>query len=49
MRYESHVERWSPVQSVEKILISIISMLAGNAIEHAIRYYLQQSRLLTLR
>eukprot|EP01094_Clydonella_sp_ATCC50884_P018024 TRINITY_DN325_c0_g1_i5.p2 TRINITY_DN325_c0_g1~~TRINITY_DN325_c0_g1_i5.p2 ORF type:complete len:167 (+),score=29.20 TRINITY_DN325_c0_g1_i5:27-527(+) len=26
--YESAVERWSPVQSVEKILISVISMLA---------------------
>jgi len=26
--YESHAERWSPVQSVEKILISVISMLA---------------------
>lgn len=27
--YESSSERWSPVQSVEKILISVISMLAG--------------------
>lgn len=27
--YESSAERWSPVQSVEKILISVISMLAG--------------------
>ncbi|KAK4467760.1 hypothetical protein MN116_008690 [Schistosoma mekongi] len=26
--YESSVERWSPVQSVEKILLSIVSMLA---------------------
>jgi len=26
--YESSSERWSPVQSVEKILISVISMLA---------------------
>lgn len=26
--YESSTERWSPVQSVEKILISVISMLA---------------------
>lgn len=28
--YESSAERWSPVQSVEKILLSVISMLAGN-------------------
>jgi ubiquitin-conjugating enzyme E2 G2 len=27
--YESSNERWSPVQSVEKILLSVISMLAG--------------------
>lgn len=27
--YESSSERWSPVQSVEKILLSVISMLAG--------------------
>lgn len=26
--YESAVERWSPVQSVEKILLSVISMLS---------------------
>jgi ubiquitin-conjugating enzyme E2 G2 len=26
--YESSSERWSPVQSVEKILLSIVSMLA---------------------
>lgn len=30
MGYESSKERWSPVQSVEKILLSVISMLAGN-------------------
>lgn len=29
MRYESAVERWSPVQSVEKILLSVMSMLAA--------------------
>ena len=29
MGYESSAERWSPVQSVEKILLSVISMLAG--------------------
>lgn len=27
-RYESSSERWSPVQSVEKILLSVVSMLA---------------------
>jgi len=26
--YESSNERWSPVQSVEKILLSVVSMLA---------------------
>ena len=29
--YESASERWSPVQSVEKILLSVISMLAGES------------------
>jgi ubiquitin-conjugating enzyme E2 G2 len=28
MGYESSSERWSPVQSVEKILLSVVSMLA---------------------
>ncbi len=27
--YESSAERWSPVQSIEKILLSVVSMLAG--------------------
>ena len=27
-RYETSDERWSPVQSIEKILISVMSMLA---------------------
>ncbi|KAH3759443.1 ubiquitin-conjugating enzyme E2 [Pelomyxa schiedti] len=27
--YESSVERWTPVQSIEKILVSVISMLSG--------------------
>lgn len=31
--YESSSERWSPVQSVEKILLSVISMLAEPNIE----------------
>ena len=29
MNYESSAERWSPVQSIEKILLSVISMLAS--------------------
>ena len=29
MGYESSSERWSPVQSIEKILLSVVSMLAG--------------------
>ncbi len=32
MGYESSAERWSPVQSVEKILLSVVSMLAGDKI-----------------
>lgn len=32
MGYESSAERWSPVQSVEKILLSVVSMLAGKEI-----------------
>lgn len=32
-QYESASERWSPVQSVEKILLSVISMLAEPNIE----------------
>jgi len=31
MGYESSAERWSPVQSVEKILLSVVSMLAGQS------------------
>lgn len=31
--YESSSERWSPAQSIEKILISIVSMLAEPNIE----------------
>lgn len=27
--YEKSSERWSPVQSIEKILLSVVSMLAG--------------------
>ena len=29
MGYETSAERWSPVQSVVKILLSVVSMLAG--------------------
>lgn len=31
--YESSAERWSPVQSIEKILLSVMSMLAEPNIE----------------
>ena len=31
MGYETSAERWSPVQSVEKILLSVVSMLAGES------------------
>ena len=31
MGYELPVERWSPVQSVEKVLLSVVSMLAGES------------------
>lgn len=34
MGYESSAERWSPVQSVEKILLSVVSMLAGTWTVH---------------
>lgn len=27
--YEQASERWSPVQSIEKVILSVISMLAG--------------------
>ena len=32
MGYEASSERWSPVQSVEKILLSVVSMLAGMSV-----------------
>lgn len=35
MGYESSAERWSPVQSVEKILLSVVSMLAGTHFQHS--------------
>lgn len=35
MGYESSAERWSPVQSVEKILLSVVSMLAGKDVTEA--------------
>lgn len=31
--YESSSERWSPVQSIEKILLSVVSMLAEPNVE----------------
>lgn len=30
--YEQASERWSPVQSVEKVILSVISMLAGEGV-----------------
>ena len=30
-QYEQASERWSPVQSVEKVILSVISMLAGES------------------
>lgn len=41
--YESSSERWSPVQSVEKILLSVVSMLAGKY-----NYFLIKDSRLTL-
>ena len=38
--YETAAERWSPVQSIEKILLSVVSMLAGMA-GVVFRYYSQ--------
>lgn len=31
--YESHEERWSPIQSIEKILLSVISILSDPNVE----------------
>lgn len=31
--YETSAERWSPVQSIEKILLSVLSMLAEPNVE----------------
>lgn len=31
-QYEKSEERWSPIQSVEKILLSVMSMLSGNVL-----------------
>lgn len=33
--YELASERWSPVQSVEKVILSVISMLAGMSLSYA--------------
>lgn len=33
-QYESSSERWSPVQSIEKILLSVVSMLAGKKLKY---------------
>lgn len=39
MGYESSAERWSPVQSVEKILLSVVSMLAGGSLDRSCRHH----------
>lgn len=39
MGYESSAERWSPVQSVEKILLSVVSMLAGTVMYYFFSSY----------
>ncbi|VDN03475.1 unnamed protein product [Thelazia callipaeda] len=36
--YESSAERWSPVQSIEKILLSVVSMLAGKLVFYEIQF-----------
>ncbi|KAH8396203.1 hypothetical protein KR222_005040 [Zaprionus bogoriensis] len=40
MGYELSAERWSPVQSVEKILLSVVSMLAGECTNRQICIYI---------
>lgn len=40
MGYESSAERWSPVQSVEKILLSVVSMLAGTLLRSMLLFFL---------
>ena len=46
MGYESSAERWSPVQSVEKILLSVVSMLAGEKPVFILHRRLEVSKLL---
>lgn len=36
--YEQASERWSPVQSVEKVILSVISLLAGTALPSYLRF-----------
>ena len=45
MGYESSSERWSPVQSVEKILLSVVSMLAGIFILNALLFLFHSQRI----
>lgn len=33
--YEKASERWSPVQSVEKVILSVVSMLAGASVHNS--------------
>lgn len=40
--YEQASERWSPVQSIEKVILSVISMLAGKPsplIDQSLTYF----------
>jgi len=49
MGYESSAERWSPVQSVEKILLSVVSMLAGtNSNMLSWKVYLKSYRIILM-
>jgi ubiquitin-conjugating enzyme E2 G2 len=41
--YEQASERWSPVQSVEKVILSVISMLAGELNESTSVDYITDS------
>lgn len=43
MGYESSAERWSPVQSVEKILLSVVSMLAGMLLRSTLHTLVSES------
>lgn len=46
--YEQASERWSPVQSVEKVILSVISMLAGEPNLHVCLYMLRNDAITSL-